>query len=425
MKKLIILLILIQAITITQAQVAINNEGSDPDASAMLDVKSTSGGVLVPRMTLAQRNLINSSTFATGLLIYQTDNTPGFYYYNGSEWQILIGADNVMWTMDANSLYRVVENDTVVTINETGSVGIGKLNPLMPLDVYGYNATMINSMIARFSSDETDYSRIVIDGKAGTDTQISFMNNGSSKWTIGNDGSNNSFVIRKGYGAFGTNDVFVITQNGQADLNVPLMGNKGGLTVGKKYAEASGQTFSIVRSVGAHSVDTRYVTHFWAQSFGAYNENTKLGNIGLAGSHKDVVDFMSFGSGGYDWWDTYSKFSVDKFGNAGIGRFAAHKSPTAKLEIDGSGTFDLLKVNTATGLTAFMVKSSGDVGIGTESPAVKLDVDGGIKLGNPDTNDDGFLDNKNTTTVPGGTMRWNESITKLQVFDGTSWINLH
>jgi Chaperone of endosialidase len=50
-----------------------------PNASAMLDVKSSSRGLLVPRMTQAQRNAITSP--ATGLMIFQTNETP-FYYYN-------------------------------------------------------------------------------------------------------------------------------------------------------------------------------------------------------------------------------------------------------------------------------------------------------------------------------------------------------
>jgi len=62
--------------------VGINSDGSTPDASAMLDIKSTSKGLLIPRMTLAQRNSISSP--ASGLLIYQTDNTPGFYYNAGT-----------------------------------------------------------------------------------------------------------------------------------------------------------------------------------------------------------------------------------------------------------------------------------------------------------------------------------------------------
>ncbi len=68
----------------TMAQVAINTDGSQPDASAVLDVKATDAGILVPRMTLAQRDAIASP--ATGLMVFQTDNTPGFYYYNGSVW---------------------------------------------------------------------------------------------------------------------------------------------------------------------------------------------------------------------------------------------------------------------------------------------------------------------------------------------------
>ena len=70
----------------TVAQVGINTE--TPDASAALDITSTTGGVLVPRMTQAQRNQINDPAGpADGLMIYQTDGTPGFYYYNGSSWE--------------------------------------------------------------------------------------------------------------------------------------------------------------------------------------------------------------------------------------------------------------------------------------------------------------------------------------------------
>jgi hypothetical protein len=67
------------------AQVAVNADGSTPDASAMLDVKSTMLGALMPRMTQAQRNAIASP--ATGLMIYQVDNGPGFYFYNSTAWQ--------------------------------------------------------------------------------------------------------------------------------------------------------------------------------------------------------------------------------------------------------------------------------------------------------------------------------------------------
>jgi hypothetical protein len=73
-----------------------NNVGvgtTTPDASAALDVSSTTQGMLIPRMSLVQRNLI--ALPATGLLIYQNDNTPGFYMNSGTaavpNWQALGG----------------------------------------------------------------------------------------------------------------------------------------------------------------------------------------------------------------------------------------------------------------------------------------------------------------------------------------------
>src|SRR5437660_5844306 len=62
--------------------VAINNSATLPDASAMLDINSTSKGVLVPRMTMAQRDAISSPQ--TGLLIFQSDGSSGFYYNAGN-----------------------------------------------------------------------------------------------------------------------------------------------------------------------------------------------------------------------------------------------------------------------------------------------------------------------------------------------------
>jgi hypothetical protein len=55
-----------------------------PSSSSLLEVKSTTKGVLFPRMTNAQRNAIASP--AVGLLVYQTDGAQGFYYYH-SGWK--------------------------------------------------------------------------------------------------------------------------------------------------------------------------------------------------------------------------------------------------------------------------------------------------------------------------------------------------
>lgn len=55
-----------------------------PAASAALDVSSSTKGLLIPRMTAAQKTAIASPS--AGLMIFQTDAPIGFYYYTGSNW---------------------------------------------------------------------------------------------------------------------------------------------------------------------------------------------------------------------------------------------------------------------------------------------------------------------------------------------------
>ncbi|HTN19493.1 MAG TPA: hypothetical protein VL125_03415 [Pelobium sp.] len=70
------------------AQGAVGIGTLTPDKSAALDVSSTSAGLLVPRMTLAQRNAI--ATPANGLMIYNTNDLK-FNYWNGSKWEEIGG----------------------------------------------------------------------------------------------------------------------------------------------------------------------------------------------------------------------------------------------------------------------------------------------------------------------------------------------
>lgn len=61
-----------------------SNSYTDLNASAKLQVDSTTQGVLLPRMTKAQRDAIASP--ADGLVLYQTDNTPGLRMRVSSAW---------------------------------------------------------------------------------------------------------------------------------------------------------------------------------------------------------------------------------------------------------------------------------------------------------------------------------------------------
>ena len=91
-------------------------------ASSVLDVKSTSKGLLVPRMTSAQRTAITSP--ADGLMVYQTDGVKGFYYYNASAWTTLASGIGSQWTTSGNNIYY-----------NSGNVGVGLNTPTYPLSV--------------------------------------------------------------------------------------------------------------------------------------------------------------------------------------------------------------------------------------------------------------------------------------------------
>src|SRR6476620_1518850 len=61
---------------------------TSPNASSLLEINSTTKGLLISRMTKNQRDAITSP--ATGLLIYQANGASGFYYYDGSKWAAII-----------------------------------------------------------------------------------------------------------------------------------------------------------------------------------------------------------------------------------------------------------------------------------------------------------------------------------------------
>lgn len=98
--------------------IGINSSGAAPDASAMLDITSNSSGLLIPRMTEAQKNAI--VTPAAGLLIYQTNNADGFYYYDGTIWLLLGG---MAWNLTGNAGTNAATNFIGTTDNNALRVG--------------------------------------------------------------------------------------------------------------------------------------------------------------------------------------------------------------------------------------------------------------------------------------------------------------
>jgi len=91
MKQFFTLLAAVLLTATTYAQVGVGT--TTPDASAALDITSTTGGVLVPRMTAAQRDAI---TATQGLIIFCSDCASGegeLQIKLTSSWKNTIGGD--------------------------------------------------------------------------------------------------------------------------------------------------------------------------------------------------------------------------------------------------------------------------------------------------------------------------------------------
>ncbi len=139
------LLILFAFNSTIHAQVGINSDNSDPDASAMLDVKSTDRGLLIPRMTSTQRGDISSP--ANGLLVYDT-STSSFWYYN-TEWVELTSGDDLHWE---------ILSGTNISNTNAGNVGIGDMAGTQNR----WPLTVKSSVDCMLSPDSVDVSELFL-----------------------------------------------------------------------------------------------------------------------------------------------------------------------------------------------------------------------------------------------------------------------
>jgi uncharacterized protein (TIGR02145 family) len=98
------------------SQVSINTDGSAPDNSAMLDVKSTNQGMLVPRMTASQ--IAGISNPADGLLVYNTEDGKLYIFVSSaSAWkEVSYGPGTISGFTCGNSFTDARDNKIYNTV---------------------------------------------------------------------------------------------------------------------------------------------------------------------------------------------------------------------------------------------------------------------------------------------------------------------
>jgi trimeric autotransporter adhesin len=118
MKKITTVFVLLALAYNVEAQ-SVGIGTTTPEASAALEIKSNTKGLLIPVMTSISRNAIAAP--AKGLMVYDS-SAKAFYYHTGTAWKSF-GSANVLADADGNTKVEVerTANDDIVRITTGGT----------------------------------------------------------------------------------------------------------------------------------------------------------------------------------------------------------------------------------------------------------------------------------------------------------------
>ena len=241
------------------AQIAVNTDGSDPDASAILDIKSTTSGFLVPRLTTTQRN--NMPNKVEGLIVYDTDlqsymlydnlgwfnfrnysadvnNDPRIYVEKSTDTDIIQfyrSNTNQFITQrtgngDAEFIFVNSDDDIFIGRNTTGITNTGDniRNVLIGLNAGVQNYGIRSNVIAGYNAGTKDraYSDNVIMGYEALGGSVAATSTMNSNVIMGyqagydmTDGDHNVIIGYKAGYVFNGNDNVIMGEDAGENIN--------------------------------------------------------------------------------------------------------------------------------------------------------------------------------------------------------------
>lgn len=262
---------------------SVNNDGAEPDPSAMLDVSDTASGFLMPRMTEAQRMFISSP--ANGLMIYQTDGSLGLYTFDGigNNWHQILDStgvamliSNAMSSSNDSTRLTDADNDTKIQVEK-----------------------FTDEDIIRFDLEGTEYIRFEPMGR------IDISNSNNSVFIGGASGDNISTGTGNTFMGF---EAGSSTSNGGSSVYIGYQAGKvanadGNSIIGSNAGDAitGGDNNTMVGRQAGSSTNTGESNTFIGHNSGRINstgvENTFIGAEAGDANNGDNNVFLGFKAG--------------------------------------------------------------------------------------------------------------------------------
>ncbi|MCI5054859.1 MAG: hypothetical protein MRY83_02055 [Flavobacteriales bacterium] len=316
MKLFLFVFITFSFLSVSLSQtVGINSDGSAPDGSAILDIKSTDKGLLIPRMTRAQRVLIGSP--ANGLMVYQTDGFEGIFFFNGLSWDSLVVGGNIGDNLGNHTATANIKLDDALGLtdaDEDTKIQLEESNDEdhIRFDTDGNERMVIdeNGFIGIGTSDPSNTIDIVSGLNRGLRMSDEVANNNSKSFRIFGRHYDNS-----------EEDILYLFGRGGVNTNT--------LTIGG--ASASHNALTSIRFYTANTFDELQGT--------ARMSINQLGNVGIGSSTADQKFQVINDVVGDD-----STFVVTEGGNVGIGT----SSPEYGLDVVSGALDEVMRLSSET-----------------------------------------------------------------------------
>lgn len=384
--------------------VGINNDNSNPDPSAMLHVKSTDKGMLVPRMITSQRIAIAAP--AVGLLVFDL-TTNGFWYFDGTVWvEISSGVSNQTLSYAGNTLS--ISNGNSVVLPSTGITSVvagrglvgGGTGGTVTLDVSAVNGLTTATNEIRLGGTLTQATRI-----QQNNFDMTYNLNGTGNFNVQDNGTTHFQVRANGQTYFGDatnwndgsvtgitlatmsddgNDGrFKIMENGitsvDLDANSQFVFNEQGLDRNFRI-ESNDVVNMLFVDAGANRIGVGLNTPtetLHIQGGGRFTEGLSIGAAASSGDHLIIAADPNRPT--IQIGNTVSN-------DAESGRLVFTENARTQItnsiycgfDIHHDGATNKLHINSGctAASTSMTFQRGGDVGIGTESPTARLSVNG-------------------------------------------------